>query len=168
MSFPRSVGQVPLHYNHLNTGRPQKQMGEMWTSGYLDSPASPAYPFGYGLSYTSFSYSDIKLSANSMNNAGSLTATLTVTNPGNYDGEEVVQLYIRDMVGSIARPMKELKAFKKILLKKGESKQVSFTIGVNDLKFYNNDLKLVAEPGDFKILIGGNSRDVKEVDFKLQ
>ena len=110
----------------------------------------------------------MKLSSNTLTNTGKITASITVTNTGNYDGEEVVQLYIRDMVGSIARPVKELKGFQKIMLKKGESKEVSFTVTVNDLKFYNSDLKYAAEPGDFKLFIGGNSRDVKETDFKLR
>lgn len=167
-SFPRNVGQIPVYYNHLMTGRPNAgDKFQKFRSNYLDVENSPLFPFGYGLSYTSFSYSDIKLNAATMNTNGKITATVTVTNNGNYDGEEVIQLYIRDMVGSIARPVKELKGFKKIMFKKGESKEVSFTIGVEELKFYNSDLKFVAEAGDFKLFIGGNSRDVKEADFKL-
>ncbi len=168
-SFPRNVGQVPVYYNHLNTGRPNPgDKFEKFKSNYLDVGNSPLYPFGYGLSYTRFTYSDLKLSSNTMDQSGSITATIRVTNAGDYDGEEVVQLYIRDMVASISRPVKELKGFQKISLKKGESREVSFTIGVNDLKFYNSDLDFVAEPGDFKLFIGGNSRDVKEADFKLR
>jgi beta-glucosidase len=136
-------------------------------SDYLDAPNDPVYPFGYGLSYTTFTYGHIQLSKTSLKAGQALTASVTVTNAGNYDGEETVQLYIRDMVGSITRPVKELKGFQKIFLKAGESKTVSFTITVNDLKFYNSELKYVAEPGDFKLFIGGNSRDVKEADFKL-
>jgi beta-glucosidase len=167
-SFPRSVGQIPVYYNHLNTGRPNDgDRFQKFRSNYLDVENSPLFPFGYGLSYTSFSYGDVKLSSNSLNNTGKINASITVTNTGNYDGEEVVQLYIRDMVGSIARPVKELKGFQKIMLKKGESKEVSFTITVNDLKFYNTELKYAAEPGDFKLFIGGNSNDVKEAGFKL-
>ncbi|MEO5945401.1 MAG: glycoside hydrolase family 3 C-terminal domain-containing protein, partial [Chitinophagaceae bacterium] len=167
-SFPRNVGQIPVYYNHLKTGRPQPTDNfEKFRSNYLDVENSPLIPFGYGLSYTSFSYSEIILSTASLNTTGKIKATVTVTNTGNYDGEEVVQLYIRDMVGSIARPVKELKAFQKIMFKKGESKEISFTIGVEDLKFYNSDLKFVAEPGDFKIFIGSNSDDVKETTFKL-
>jgi len=167
-SFPRNLGQVPIYYNHLKTGRPQPtDKFEKFRSNYLDVENSPLIPFGFGLSYTDFSYSEVRLSGNSMNSSGKITASVNVINTGNYDGEEVVQLYIRDMVGSIARPVKELKGFQKIMLKKGESREVIFTIGVEDLKFYNNDLKFVAEPGDFKIFIGGNSLDVKEAGFKL-
>jgi beta-glucosidase len=126
------------------------------------------YPFGFGLSYTNFTYSPVQLSRSSIKATETLTATVTVTNSGAVTGKEVVQLYIRDLVGSITRPVKELKGFQKIELKTGESKKISFTISVNDLKFYNSDLKFVAEPGDFKVFIGGNSRDVKEADFKLQ
>lgn len=167
-SFPRSVGQIPVYYNHLNTGRPNDgDRFQKFRSNYLDVENSPLFPFGYGLSYTSFSYGDVKLSSNSLNNTGKISASITVTNTGNYDGEEVVQLYIRDMVGSIARPVKELKGFQKIMLKKGESRLVSFSITVNDLKFYNTELKYAAEPGDFKLFIGGNSNEVKEAGFKL-
>jgi beta-glucosidase len=167
-SFPRNVGQIPVYYNHLNTGRPNAgDEFQKFRSNYLDVENSPLFPFGYGLSYTSFIYGDVKLSNSIMNSTGKITASITLTNNGNYDGEEVVQLYIRDMVGSIARPVKELKGFQKILLKKGESKEVNFTITVNDLKFYNNELKYAAEPGDFKLFIGGNSNDVKEARFKL-
>jgi beta-glucosidase len=167
-SFPRNVGQIPVYYNHLNTGRPQPtDKFEKFKTNYLDVENSPLLPFGYGLSYTSFSYSDIKLSAATLNTTGKIKATITVTNTGDYDGEEVVQLYIRDMVASISRPVKELKGFQKILINKGESKEISFTIGVEELKFYNNDLKYVAESGNFKVFIGGNSREVKEMNFKL-
>jgi beta-glucosidase len=169
ISFPRNVGQIPVYYNHKNTGRPQPEKGyEKFTSGYLDVENDPLYPFGYGLSYTKFSYGDIKLSEPSITKNGKITATITVSNTGPYDGEEIVQLYIRDLVGSVTRPVKELKGFQKILLKKGESRQVSFTISINDLKFYNSDLKWVAEPGDFKLFIGGSSKDVKEAAFTLK
>jgi len=167
-SFPRNVGQVPTYYNHLNTGRPNAgDIFQKFRSNYLDVENSPLFPFGYGLSYTSFRYSDIKLSSASMNSGGSITASVTVTNTGNYDGEEVVQLYIRDMVGSITRPVIELKGFQKVFLRKGESVEVNFKITNYFLKFYNNDLKYVSEPGDFKIFIGGNSRDVKDIGFLL-
>lgn len=168
MSFPVSEGQIPIYYNHFNTGRPAfNDSDKFYRSAYTDISIFPKYSFGFGLSYTSFSYSDIKLSAASLNTTGKIKATVTVTNTGDYDGEEVVQLYLRDLVGSIVRPVKELKGFQKIMFKKGESREVSFTIGVEDLKFYNSDLKFVAEPGDFKLFMGGNSRDVKEAGFKL-
>ena len=167
-SFPRNVGQIPVYYNHLKTGRPQStDKFAKFRSNYLDTENSPLLPFGFGLSYTAFSYSEIKLSSNSLTASTKITATINVTNTGNYDGEEVVQLYTRDLVGSIARPVKELKGFQKIMLKKGESKEVSFTITAMDLKFYNNNLVFVAEPGDFKLFIGGSSNDVKEANFKL-
>ena len=168
-TFPQNVGQVPIYYNHKNTGRPlsEGKWFEKFRSNYLDVSNDPVYPFGYGLSYSNFTYSDVKLSSTAMKAGQSITATVTVTNSSKTDGKEVVQLYIRDLVGSITRPVKELKGFQKIELKAGESKTVSFRISVNDLKFYNSDLKFVAEPGDFKVFIGGNSRDVKEASFKL-
>ncbi len=168
VSFPVNVGQVPIYYSQKNTGRPSSAESPKFQSNYLDAPNAPLFPFGYGLSYTTFSYGDISLSSTSMKMNEAITASVTVTNSGKYDGEEVVQLYIRDLVGSITRPLKELKGFQKIKLKAGESKKVNFTIAVNDLKFYNSDLKFVAEQGDFKLFIGGNSRDVKEMNFKLQ
>lgn len=169
-TFPQNVGQVPIYYAHKNTGRPlgDGKWFEKFRSNYLDVSNDPLYPFGYGLSYTSFSYGDVKLSSNSMSMTGNITATVTLTNSGKTDGAEVVQLYIRDMVGSVTRPVKELKAFQKVWLKAGESKVISFRLTAEDLKFYNGDLKFVAEPGDFKVFIGTNSRDVKEAAFKLQ
>ena len=168
-TFPQNVGQVPLYYNHKNTGRPlgEGKWFEKFKSNFIDVSNDPVYPFGYGLSYSSFIYSDIKLSNTVLNASKNITATIQVTNTSKTDGKEVVQLYTRDLVGSITRPVKELKGFNKIELKAGETKTVTFTISVNDLKFYNSDLKFVAEPGDFKIFIGGNSRDVKEAAFKL-
>lgn len=168
-TFPQNIGQIPLYYAHKNTGRPLAE-GKWFTkfrSNYLDVSNDPLYPFGYGLSYTTFAFSDIKLNSNTMVKGKPITATVTLTNTGKYDGKEVVQLYIRDMVASITRPVKELKGFQKVFLKAGESKTVQFTIVENDLKFYNSDLKFVAEPGDFKLFIGPNVRDVKETDFKL-
>ncbi len=162
-TFPQNVGQVPLFYNHKNTGRPLEE-GKWFSkfrSNYLDVSNDPVYPFGYGLSYTTFSYSDIKLSSTSVKGNQALTASVTVTNSGKYDGKEVVQLYIRDVVGSVTRPVKELKGFQKIDLKAGESKTVTFNITPSDLKFYNYDLKYDWEAGEFQIMIGGNSRDVK-------
>ncbi len=162
-TFPQNVGQVPIFYAHKNTGRPLEE-GKWFSkfrSNYLDVSNDPVYPFGYGLSYTSFAYSDISLSSTSLKGNQKLTATVTVTNNGKYEGKEVVQLYIRDVVGSVTRPVKELKGFQKISLKPGESKQVIFTITPEDLKFYNYDLKFDWEAGDFQIMIGTNSKDVK-------
>jgi beta-glucosidase len=162
-TFPRNVGQVPLFYNHKNTGRPLQE-GKWFSkfrSNYLDVPNDPLYPFGYGLSYTQFEYSDISLSATSLKGNQQLKASVTVTNKGAFDGKEVVQLYIRDRVGSVTRPVKELKGFQKVMLKAGESRKIEFTISTELLKFYNYELKHVWEPGEFDIMIGGNSRDVK-------
>lgn len=162
ISFPRNVGQIPIYYNHKNTGRPLT--GDAWQkfrSDYLDVSNTPLYPFGYGLSYTTFSYGDIILSTNNPKGNQSITATARVTNTGKYTGEEVVQLYISDPVASVTRSVKDLKGFKKIMLQPGESKEVSFTITTEDLKFYNTDLQHIWEPGEFIIQIGTNSQDVK-------
>lgn len=169
-TFPQNVGQIPLFYNHKNTGRPLQEgrWFEKFRSNYLDVSNEPLYPFGYGLSYTTFAYSDIHLSSTEMSADGELTATVTVTNTGSRDGAEVVQLYIRDLVGSVTRPVKELKGFEKIFLKAGESRKVSFSITPELLKFYNYDLQFVCEPGDFDVMIGGNSRDVKKARFLLR
>jgi beta-glucosidase len=168
MSFPRTEGQVPIYYNYYNTGRPAKNDSDLnYVSAYIDLPNSPKYAFGYGLSYTSFSYSDIRLSKSSFRAAEKLVVQCTVRNTGNYDGEETVQLYIRDLFASVVRPVKELKGFKKVLLKKGESKTVEFVISASDLRFYNDKLQYVYEPGDFKVFVGGSSDNVKEADFKL-
>jgi beta-glucosidase len=161
-TFPQNVGQIPLFYNHKNTGRPLSgPWFQKFQSNYLDVTNEPLYPFGYGLSYSNFAYSEVKLSAASLKGNQTLTATVTVTNNSNVEGKEVVQLYIRDLVGSVTRPVKELKGFQKISLKAGESKEVSFAITPEDLKFYNYDLKYDWEPGEFQIMIGTNSRDVK-------
>ena len=169
-TFPQNVGQIPLFYNHKNTGRPLQEgrWFEKFRSNYLDVSNEPLYPFGYGLSYTTFAYSDIHLSSTEMSADGELTATVTVTNTGSRDGAEVVQLYIRDLVGSVTRPVKELKGFEKIFLKAGESRKVSFSITPELLKFYNYDLQFVCEPGYFDVMIGGNSRDVKKARFLLK
>lgn len=168
-TFPKSVGQIPLFYNHKNTGRPLANGAwfQKFRSNYIDIDNEPLYPFGFGLSYTTFSYSDVALDKTSMTDKGELTATVTVTNTGKRDGAEVVQLYIRDLVGSVTRPVKELKGFEKIFLKAGESKKLSFKITPELLKFYNYHLDFVCEPGDFEIMIGRNSQDVKKVTFKL-
>lgn len=168
-TFPQNVGQIPLFYNHKNTGRPlhEGRWFEKFRSNYLDVSNDPLYPFGYGLSYTTFSYSDIKLSSTTLDAKGELTASVTVTNTGKYDGAEVVQLYIRDLVGSVTRPVKELKGFEKTFIKAGESKNVSFKITPELLKFYNYNLEYVFEKGDFDVMIGGNSSDVKSARFTL-
>lgn len=168
-TFPQNVGQIPLYYSHKSTGRPLEE-GKWFSkfrSNYLDVSNEPLYPFGYGLSYTTFDYSNLKLSKNSFKPGESISATVTIKNSGAFTGKETVQLYIRDLVGSITRPVKELKGFEKIELKAGESKEVTFKISEEDLKFYNGDLKFVAEPGDFKLFIGTNSRDNLEIPFKL-
>ncbi|HYJ64852.1 MAG TPA: glycoside hydrolase family 3 N-terminal domain-containing protein, partial [Parafilimonas sp.] len=169
ISFPRTEGQIPIYYNHFKTGRPATSDSDrFYRSAYIDLSIYPKYAFGFGLSYTSFSYGDITLSDSIVHTNKPITAKITVTNNGNYDGEETVQLYIQDVVGSVVRPVKELKGFQKIFLKKGESRQVSFTININMLRFYNDQLQYIYEPGDFKIYIGTNSQDVKEAGFTLQ
>ncbi|PTX44254.1 beta-glucosidase [Christiangramia gaetbulicola] len=158
-SWPRNVGQIPIHYRMKTTGRPGPESGEFqkFKSNYLDSPNSPLLPFGYGLSYTTFEYTDVKASSGSLNANGSIELSATVTNTGDYDGEEVVQLYIHDKVRSVTPPGKELKGFQKIALKKGESKKVNFKVTAEDLKFYNSQLEYVFEPGEFEFFIAGSS-----------
>lgn len=169
MTFPKSVGQIPLFYNHKNTGRPLKEgkWFEKFSSNYLDIDNDPLYPFGYGLSYTTFQYSDITLSSPTIEKDGAVMASVTVTNTGKRDGAEVVQLYIRDWVGSITRPVKELKGFEKVFLKAGESKTVSFKITPDLLSFYDYNLNYVAEPGDFDVMIGESSQTVKTIRLTL-
>ncbi|WP_055135175.1 beta-glucosidase BglX [Pseudomonas corrugata] len=168
ITFPRSVGQIPTYYNHLSIGRPftPGKPGN-YTSQYFDDTTGPLYPFGYGLSYTEFSLSDMALSSTSLNKTGKLDASVTVENTGKRDGETVVQLYIQDVTGSIIRPVKELKNFQKVMLKAGEKKVIHFTISEDDLKFYNAQLKYAAEPGKFNVQIGLDSQDVKQQSFEL-
>jgi len=169
-TFPRSVGQLPIYYAHKNTGRPLSNTEgkfEKFRSNYIDERNEPLFPFGFGLSYTTFDYSNLKISSDKMNFGGKLKVTVDVTNTGNYDGKETVQLYIRDLVGSVTRPVRELKGFQKITLKKGEKQTVTFDISVEDLKFYNSDLQFVAEPGQFDIFVGGSSTADKKVSFEL-
>lgn len=169
-TFPRNVGQIPIFYNHKNTGRPlgnKEGKFEKFKSNYIDVRNEPLYPFGYGLSYTTFEYSNLKLDQTSISMDGKINITVDVTNTGNYDGKEVIQLYIRDVVGSVTRPVKELKGFKKAFIKKGETQTVSFDISVEDLKFYNYDLDFVAEPGDFEVFVGTNSDASLKTSFKL-
>ena len=166
ITFPRTVGQVPIYYNHKNTGRPG-DLKNHYTSKYLDLPLSPLYPFGYGLSYTTFNYSDLSLDKNKITKNDELKIKVNVKNTGNYDGEEVVQIYVQDLVGSITRPVKELKRFQKIFLKKGEEKTVEFTISEKDLRFTAADMKFKSEPGLFNIYVGTNSVDCLEANFEL-
>lgn len=168
-TFPQNVGQLPLYYSHKNTGRPLAKDAwfQKFRSNYLDVSNDPLYPFGYGLSYSKFTYSNLQISNKQLSRNGQLKVSITLKNDGNFDGQEVVQLYVQDVVGSITRPVKELKAFQKIFLKKGESKKIEFTITEEDLKFYNQSLQHVAEAGEFRLFIGGNSRDVQEASFEL-
>lgn len=168
VTFPYAVGQVPMYYNHKNTGRPKLDDINTWVSRYDDIPNTPVFPFGYGLSYTTFSYSDIQLSAKEIGMTDTLKVNVDVKNTGKYDGEEVVQLYVRDLVGSVTRPVKELKGFKKIMLKAGESQKVTFNLSSADLAFYTLDMSFNAEPGDFKVFVGTNSEEVKEAAFVLK
>jgi len=168
-TFPRSVGQVPLYYNYFSTGRPASDHGfEKFRSNYMDEKNAPLYPFGYGLSYTDFAYGDVKLSAPWLDAKGVVTATVDVTNTGKMDGGEVVQLYIHQRVGSTIRPVKQLKGFQRIWLRAGETKTVSFKIDEDMLKYYHADLAYAAEPGDFDVMIGTNSRDVKSAKLTLK
>ena len=170
MTFPKNVGQIPMYYARKVTGRPLLET-DTWfhkfKANYLDVDNKPVYPFGYGLSYTDFTYSDVTLDSYEMNANGSVTAQVTVTNTGNRDGKEIVQLYIRDVVGSITRPVKELKGFQKIFLKAGESKTVTFTIDGKLLEFYNSDLEKVVEPGEYHIFIGKDSDTSNKVSLKV-
>jgi len=168
-TMPKSVGQIPLYYNHLNTGRPLPE-GKWFTkfvTNYLDIDNDPLYPFGYGLSYTTFKYGTMALSSTQMSRNSTITVTVPVTNAGSRDATEVVQLYIRDMVGSVSRPVKELKDFKRVTLKAGETQTVTFTIDAEKLKFYNSELVYDCEPGEFQVMVGTNSRDTQSQSFTL-
>ena len=156
---------MPIYYNHPNTGRPISE--EKYTSKYLYIENTPLFPFGYGLSYTQFAYSDITLDKSNFGRGQQLKASIRVTNSGPYDGEEVVQLYIQDLVASVVRPVKELKAFKKVMIPSGVSKEILFTIGQQDLAFYKADMSYGVEAGDFKVYIGTNSQNVKEASFRF-
>jgi beta-glucosidase len=169
-TFPRSVGQLPIYYSQKNTGRPlgnKEGKFEKFKSNYIDLRNEPLFPFGFGLSYTTFEYSNLKISSDKMTVTDKVTVSVDVTNTGNFDGKEVVQLYIRDLVGSVTRPIKELKGFQKIALKKGEKQIVIFDISVEELKFYNSDLQFIAEPGAFQVFVGTNSDADKMVTFEL-
>src|SRR5690606_24861745 len=162
-TFPQHVGQLPLYYSHKNTGRPlaDGQWFQKFRSNYLDVSNDPLYPFGYGLSYTTFTYGEPVLSVDTLQRKGNLQVSVDVSNTGNYAGEEVVQLYVRDWVGSVTRPVKELRGFRKIQLAPGGSQQVVFDLTEEDLKFYNAKLEHVAESGEFSVFVGTNSRDVQ-------
>lgn len=165
VTFPRSVGQIPIYYNNKNTGRPRSD--QKYTSKYLDISNEPLYPFGYGLSYSDFTYSNLVVDKATYNMDETIKVSVTVSNSGKFAGEEVVQLYIRDLVGSVTRPVKELKGFKKIMLEPGKSEQVQFELTKDDLAFYTREMEFEAEAGDFKVFVGTNSRDVLEADFEL-
>lgn len=170
MSFPRKVGQLPLYYNHKNTGRPYlgpTDPEQKYKSQYTDVGNSPLYPFGFGLSYTTFEYSNMKILSDKIKFGEKLKISVEVKNTGNYEGQEVVQLYIRDLVGSVTRPVKELKGFEKINLKKGETKTVSFEISSEDLKFYTIEMKNEAEAGSFEVFVGENSNTDRKANFEL-
>lgn len=166
VTFPRSVGQVPIYYNHKNTGRPGVD-GASFCSRYRDLPVAPLYPFGYGLSYTKFEYSDLQLSTQQINPTDSLKVSVNVKNAGSRTGDEVVQLYIRDEYASVTRPVKELKGFKRITLAPGESRKVEFSLAPEQLAFYDRDMQLVVEPGTVKVYVGANSVEVKEAGFAV-
>lgn len=166
-TFPRSVGQVPIYYSQVNTGRPDPNPDEFnrYQSNYLDERNDGLYPFGYGLSYTTFEYGEMSLNQTSMPKGGSLKVTVPLKNTGEYDGAEIVQLYIHDRYADIARPVKELKGFQRVFLKKGESRDVTFTLTAEDLKYYNSELTYGYDPGEFEVMIGPNSRDVQKKTF---
>ena len=168
MSFPRNVGQVPIYYNYKNTGRPIDKDGNVFWSHYMDVEKTPLYPFGYGLSYSTFEYSDLKLNGTSFEIGNDINVSVNVKNTSSVDGKEVVQLYIRDLFGSITRPVRELKGFELTALKAGETKTINFTLNKETLGFYNNDGKYIVEPGDFKVFVGGSSITVHETSFELK
>jgi beta-glucosidase len=166
VTFPRTVGQVPIYYNHMNTGRPPEAENR-YTSKYYDSPWTPQFPFGYGLSYTTFKLSNLRLSAPRMRVADKLTVSVDVENTGTRAGDEVVQLYIRDVVATMTRPVKELKGFQRVTLQPGEKRRVDFTLTREHLSFWNRDMRFVVEPGEFRVMVGSNSRDVMEAKFDV-
>jgi beta-glucosidase len=170
MSFPAQIGQIPVYYNHFHTGRPvtESNKDQKFFSRYIDGDNEPLYPFGFGLSYTTFEYSDIRLSQTQMNATETVTASVTVTNTGTVPGEETVQLYIQDLYGSVVRPVKELKGFRKVTLDVGEAQQVSFNITQAELAYWNAEMMYAAEPGEFKVYIGSSSREGKEASFELE
>lgn len=166
VTFPREVGQVPLYYGHKNTGRPPDPNNK-YTSKYLDAAVTPLFPFGFGLSYTSFRLTNLRLSAAGIRPDGRLTASVDVENVGRRSGDEVVQLYIRDVAASVTRPLKELKGFERITLKAGEKRRVEFTLASEQLGFYNRAMRFVVEPGEFKVIVGTNSVEGLEASFRV-
>lgn len=168
MTFPRNVGQIPIYYNYKNTGRPVDKDTNVFWSHYSDVEKTPLYPFGHGLSYTTFKYSDLKVNQTSFSIGDEVKIAVKVSNTGKLNGKEVVQLYIRDLVASITRPVKELKGFELVELKAGETKTINFTLNKEILGFYDNEGKFIVEPGDFKVFVGGSSITVLEADFELK
>lgn len=169
MSFPYSVGQVPVYYNHFNTGRPNRpDAPDHYVSKYLDIPNEPLLPFGYGLSYTSFTYSEMRLSNETVTPSESITASIQITNTGERAGEEIVQLYVRDIAGEIVRPMKELKGYQKVCLEPGEMKEISFTISEEALRYYHSNLEFTSDNGEFHAMIGPNSTELTSLSFRLK
>lgn len=168
MSFPRNVGQCPIYYNFHNTGRPTNSDANVFWSHYMDSEKTPQWSFGHGLSYTTFDYKNVKVSKPEYSKGETIKVSVELTNTGNYDGKEVVQLYIRDVAASLSRPVKELKGFELVALKKGETKTVSFELTESELGFYNNDGEYKVESGLFKVYVGTSSDNVKESEFYLR
>jgi beta-glucosidase len=169
MSFPYAIGQIPVYYNHFNTGRPTTDdPAGNWYSRYRDIPRDPLYPFGFGLSYSNFTYTDLKISSSTIKKTDKLTVTITVKNNSAISGDEVVQLYIRDYAASVVRPVKELKSFQKINLKAGASQTINFTLTAKDLSFFDANGNVMLEPGKFSVFVGGNSRDVMQADFEMK
>ena len=168
MSFPRNVGQCPIYYNHFNTGRPTDKDNNVFWSHYTDVEKTPQFPFGFGLSYTTFDYKNLKINKTAFAKGESVKVSVEVNNSGNYDGKEVVQLYIHDVAASLARPVKELKGFELIELKKGETKTVTLTLTDKELGFFDNDGNYLVEPGTFKIMVGGSSDKGLESSFELE
>jgi beta-glucosidase len=166
VTFPRSVGQIPLYYNHKNTGRPP-DANNKYTSKYLDVPWTPQFPFGYGLSYTQFKFSNLRLSAQRIRPDGSLTVTVVIENVGQRAGDEVAQLYIRDLSASVTRPVKELKGFQRITLQPGEKKTVEFKLTSRELGFYDRAMRFVVEPGAVKVMVGSSSEDLIDATFEI-
>ncbi len=169
-TFPAAIGQIPIYYNHLMSSHPDPQDGvfNRYASNYIDAPTEPLYPFGFGLSYTTFEYGKLEIDKEIMNKNGNLTVSINVTNTGKYDGTEIVQLYVRDFVAQIARPVKELKGFKRVFIPQGETVNVKFTLDVDDLKYYNDKLEYVYDPGEFEVMVGPNSRDLQGLRFTAE